>query len=245
MLQQPDPATTCSHADEKHKLIAGPEFTKADLFITATGKKRVEDKKCENLKSGGEQVKGCPILGTVPPGTMVVSELPSDSTGKVIEDAEPGWFALNDEPALSGKEITNPKQERDEAGQPNVNFQFTDSGQSSVPGSDPPDRAAGPGAGDRAGLRRNRGTAVGAVRGGPRQRSQDPAADQLPREPGRDRRPQRRPDLGRFPEHPGSPGPRDLPPDRRPADQPEADQPVAGLGDARRTGAQPGPEGGR
>ena len=116
-------------ADEKHKLIAGPEFTKADLFITATGKKRVEDKKCENLKSGGEQVKGCPILGTVPPGTVVVSELPSDSTGKVIEDAEPGWFALNDEPALSGKEITNPKQERDEAGQPNVNFQFTDSGQ--------------------------------------------------------------------------------------------------------------------
>ena len=60
---------------------------------------------------------------------MVVSELPSDSTGKVIEDAEPGWFALHDEPALSGKEITNPKQERDEAGQPNVNFQFTDSGQ--------------------------------------------------------------------------------------------------------------------
>jgi SecD/SecF fusion protein len=116
-------------ADEKHKLIAGPEFTKADLFITATGKKRVEGKKCENLKSGGEQVKGCPILGTVPPGTVVVSELPSDSTGKVIEDAEPGWFALNDEPALSGKEITNPKQERDEAGQPNVNFQFTDSGQ--------------------------------------------------------------------------------------------------------------------
>ena len=58
-------------------------------------------------------MKGCPILGTVPPGTIVVSELPSDTTGTVIDEAEPGWFALHDDPALSGKEITNPKQERD------------------------------------------------------------------------------------------------------------------------------------
>jgi SecD/SecF fusion protein len=114
--------------DSKHKLIAGPEFTKADLFITATGKKRVENKKCEQHKSGGPTPKGCPILGTVPPGTIVVSELPSDSTGAVIADAEPGWFALHDDPALSGKEITNPKQERDESGAPNVTFNFTDSG---------------------------------------------------------------------------------------------------------------------
>ena len=70
-------------ADDKHKLIAGPEFTKADLFITATGKKRVENKKCEGLESGkAEKKKGCPILGTVPPGTAVVSELPSDSSGR-------------------------------------------------------------------------------------------------------------------------------------------------------------------
>ncbi|HEY7256325.1 MAG TPA: protein translocase subunit SecD [Solirubrobacterales bacterium] len=115
--------------DEKHKLIAGPEFSKADLFITATGKKRVENRKCEKqTKQGGKAEKGCPILGTVPPGTTVVSELPSDETGAVIAEAEPGWFALHDEPALSGKEITNPKQERDESGAPNVVFNFTDSG---------------------------------------------------------------------------------------------------------------------
>jgi SecD/SecF fusion protein len=113
--------------DSKHKLIAGPEFSKADLFITATGKKRVENRKCEQHQDG-QTPKGCPILGTVPPGTTVVSELPSDSTGAVIADAEPGWFALHDDPALSGKEITNPKQERDESGAPNVTFNFTDSG---------------------------------------------------------------------------------------------------------------------
>jgi SecD/SecF fusion protein len=98
--------------DKQHKLIAGPEFTKADLFVTATGKKRSK--------------KG--TVGTVPPGTIVVSELPSDATGSVIEDAEPGWYALHDDPALSGKEITDPKQELDELGQPNVVFNFTDSG---------------------------------------------------------------------------------------------------------------------
>ena len=114
--------------DDKHKLIAGPEFSKADLLITATGKKRVENKKCKELESGKGGEKGCPILATVPPGSVVVSELPSDETGTVIEEAEPGWYALHDEPALSGKEITNPKQETDESGAPNVVFNFTDSG---------------------------------------------------------------------------------------------------------------------
>ena len=114
--------------DEKHKLIAGPEFTKADLFITATGKKRVENKKCREQEPGEKAKKGCPIIATVPPGTTVVSELPSDESGAVITEAEPGWFALHDEPALSGKEITNPKQERGQNGEPNVVFNFTDSG---------------------------------------------------------------------------------------------------------------------
>ncbi len=46
----------------------------------------------------------------------------------MLENAEPGWFALKDDPALSGTEITSPKQETDEAGAPNVTFKFTDSG---------------------------------------------------------------------------------------------------------------------
>jgi SecD/SecF fusion protein len=122
--QTPEPdCTDCSTSrpryylfskDSTHKLIAGPEFAEKDLYISATGERR---------KQKGEVV-------TVPPGTVVVSELPSDASGKVIEDAEPGWYALKDRPALSGTDITDPKQEFDEiTNQPNVTFNFTDDGQ--------------------------------------------------------------------------------------------------------------------
>jgi SecD/SecF fusion protein len=95
-----------------HKLIAGPEFSREDLFISATGKKRSH----------------AGIVKKVPAGTIVVSELPSDANGAVLDEAEPGWFALKDNPALSGKDITNPKQQFDEFNQPNVTFSFTDTG---------------------------------------------------------------------------------------------------------------------
>jgi SecD/SecF fusion protein len=121
--QKPEPGCTeCStqrpryylfSKDSIHKLIAGPEFAKRDLFISATGEKRA---------------KGGTVL-EVPPGTIVVSELPSDPQGNVIEDADPGWYALRDRPALSGTDITDPKQEFDELQQPNVTFGFTDEGQ--------------------------------------------------------------------------------------------------------------------
>src|SRR4051794_4812382 len=99
--------------DKDHKLIDGPEFTKEDLYISPSGRKRPE--------GVGKVLK-------VPQGTIVVSEKPQDAKGQVLENAEPGWFALKDDPALSGTEITSPKQETDEAGAPNVTFKFTDSG---------------------------------------------------------------------------------------------------------------------
>jgi len=99
--------------DAKHTLLAGPEFSKEDLFISATGQKRSR--------------KGTVIK--VPAGTIVVSEQPVDASGKPIEGIEnAGWFALKDNPALSGTDITNPKQEFDELQQPNVTFGFTDKG---------------------------------------------------------------------------------------------------------------------
>jgi SecD/SecF fusion protein len=98
---------------EPHELIDGPEYTREDLYIDPSGKRRP--------KSAGVVVR-------VPQGTIVVSEKPSDSKGQVLENAEPGWFALKDNPALSGTEITRPKQETDEFSQPNVTFGFTDSG---------------------------------------------------------------------------------------------------------------------
>ncbi len=95
------------------QLIAGPEFAKEDLYLKPTGEKRPRK---------GQVIE-------VPVGTIVASEQPVDSGGQVIEDAEPGWYALKDDPALSGTDITDPKQETDEIGQPNVSFNFTDEGQ--------------------------------------------------------------------------------------------------------------------
>jgi len=95
-----------------HKLIDGPEFTREDLYVDPNGKKRPQN--------AGAVVK-------VPQGTIVISEKPSDSSGQVIEDAQPGWYAFKDDPALSGTEITNPKAEQQETGAA-VTFQFSGQG---------------------------------------------------------------------------------------------------------------------
>jgi SecD/SecF fusion protein len=101
--------------DEPHDLIAGPELAKKDLYISATGKKRSKDG----------------IVVEVPPGTIVVSELPTNKSGETIENGEPGWYALKDEPALSGSDITDPEQTYGPNNEPVVSFGFTDKGQSS------------------------------------------------------------------------------------------------------------------
>ncbi len=99
--------------DKSHTLIAGPEFTEKDLFVDPTGKKRRRD---------------AGVIVKVPQGTTIVSEKPQNSNGETLVEAEPGWFAIKDEPALSGTEITRPKQETSEGGRPNVTFGFTDAG---------------------------------------------------------------------------------------------------------------------
>jgi len=99
--------------NEPGEALAGPELAKKDLYVTPTG---------EKLSKKGTVLE-------VPPGTVVVSELPVDEEGQTIEDAEPGWFALKDEPALSGDEITSPEQTYEPTtNQPVVSFKFTDSG---------------------------------------------------------------------------------------------------------------------
>ncbi len=98
--------------EEPHKLLAGPELKRKDLYISPTGEKRPKDG----------------IVVEVPAGTILVSELPSDSSGRVDETAQPGWFAIKDNPALSGTDITEPKQGEGQFGEPNVTFGFTGSG---------------------------------------------------------------------------------------------------------------------
>ncbi len=95
-----------------HKLIAGPEFTKKGLYVSSTGRKRPHNG----------------IVVKVPVGTVLVSELPTERSGKTDETAQPGWYALVDKPALSGTDITEPKQNYDQSNQPNVTFGFTEKG---------------------------------------------------------------------------------------------------------------------
>src|SRR3954468_61013 len=97
---------------EPHDLIAGPELTKKDLYISPTGEKRP--------KNG--------IVVEVPAGSVVVSEYPSNEEGQLDETADPGWFALKDKPALSGNDITNPEQGYGPTNnEPIVTFKFTGS----------------------------------------------------------------------------------------------------------------------
>ncbi|HWO15825.1 MAG TPA: protein translocase subunit SecD [Solirubrobacterales bacterium] len=95
-----------------HELIAGPEPTRNALFVSPTGRRRSREG----------------IVLTVPVGTIVVSEQPTDQAGEVDDTAEPGWYALRDDPALSGTDITDPKQNFDQFNQPTVDFGFTDDG---------------------------------------------------------------------------------------------------------------------
>jgi SecD/SecF fusion protein len=97
--------------DGKHELISGPETSKKDLYISATGRK---------IAHKGQVVE-------VPVGTVVVKEYPQRE-GAIIEGSEPGWYALIDDPALTGTEITNPEEKSGEFGEPIVVFEFTDSG---------------------------------------------------------------------------------------------------------------------
>jgi SecD/SecF fusion protein len=100
--------------NKAHDLVAGPETNKKDLFVSPTGQKRP--------KNG--------IVVEVPKGTLVVSEQPSDSQGNTVtaDKADPGWYAIKDDPALAGTELRNPEQNYDPNQQPNVSFDLTDKG---------------------------------------------------------------------------------------------------------------------
>lgn len=110
-----------------HELISGPVTAKEDLYFNDQGRP---------IPHEG-------IVKKVPQGTIVVRELPTDSSGKTIQTnsdglwenssgelVDPaGYFVLKDNAALSGSEIKDPQQNMDQFNQPNVTFEFTGSGQ--------------------------------------------------------------------------------------------------------------------
>ena len=133
--------------------------------------------------------------------------------------APPGYFVLKDRPEVEGDQITDPKQETDQGGQPNVTFGFTDEGREAFAEVTEADRAAWSGERRRrrpAPLRQAVALSSPSTSRRPRQRDRLAADHRLLREPGRDRRPHRRPDQRLIHHHRGA-GSRQVPPDRRAA----------------------------
>jgi SecD/SecF fusion protein len=70
----------------------------------------------------------------VNPGTVIVQARPleNEKTGKVTNQSPNSWYVMNDDPVLTGSNVTNPQQSFDEGaggtGAPNVTFGFTSNG---------------------------------------------------------------------------------------------------------------------
>ncbi|MDX6637757.1 MAG: SecD/SecF fusion protein, partial [Solirubrobacterales bacterium] len=72
------------------------------------------------------------VLITVPQGTVVLSEAATDNPNTPADESQTGaphYYVMRDRPALTGSEITNPKQNFDPTtNQPLVSFDFTSQG---------------------------------------------------------------------------------------------------------------------
>ncbi len=102
---------------KNQKVLRGPEETEQNLY--SDGYKPPPGSK--------------PKVVRVNPGTVLVQARQVESaSGKVTQPSPNSWYVLNDEPVLSGADITNPQQGFDEGaggnGQPNVTFGFDSHG---------------------------------------------------------------------------------------------------------------------
>ncbi len=159
--------------------------------------------------------------------------------GKVTNRSPNSWYVLNDDPVLTGTDINNPQQGFDEAtGQPERHLRLHLARQGRLRTGHQGNRPPRPGS-PAPGVSKEAGDA--ALRGRARRPADHGAVDRLHQVPGRDRRLHRLADLRRLHDH-LRPEPRQRAAVRRAADQAGADLPLAGLGDARQTGAQPGPD---
>jgi SecD/SecF fusion protein len=99
-----------------HQRCAGPEEARADLFA---------EKLPATCRTGTQVLK-------INPGTVIVRGEKPDINQKVPKNFNRGWFVVNDNPALTGTDITDPKQEFDQGpggnGAPIVTMNFTDHG---------------------------------------------------------------------------------------------------------------------
>ncbi|WP_205698135.1 protein translocase subunit SecD [Conexibacter sp. SYSU D00693] len=130
--------------DKAKKVMCGPLETEADLREACR-----EDRK--RITSVREVKRGTIVVQSEAPE----GDSPEEKAARVT--AEDAYYVLRDDPALSGTDIKNPEQQFDNgpggSGQPNVTFEFSDSGakkwqtvtreiaqrgqEQSLPGTDP------------------------------------------------------------------------------------------------------------
>jgi SecD/SecF fusion protein len=100
----------------RHQRCAGPEESRSDLFA---------ERLPASCRTATQVLK-------VNPGTVIVRGEKPDTNQKVPKNFNRGWFVVNDNPALTGTDITDPKQEFDQGpggnGAPIVTMNFTDHG---------------------------------------------------------------------------------------------------------------------
>jgi SecD/SecF fusion protein len=94
-----------------HDLLAGPVSSRAGLRESASKRSRHRG-----------------IVLRVPVGTVIAFERPVSQSGLVEQSARPGWFALEDHPALTTADIVDPQAEFDTFHAPAVTFGFTPRG---------------------------------------------------------------------------------------------------------------------
>jgi SecD/SecF fusion protein len=121
-LENGQPASSCQEllSDYTNKLSkAGPKPAPRPVVKNTQCRAQLQQ-----LGSAGPP-QGSQIL-KVPKGVVVIGA--QATTGAKPDTPPPGYFVLEDDSALSGTDIKNPKQQTDQSGAPNVTFSFTNFG---------------------------------------------------------------------------------------------------------------------
>ena len=188
--------------DTKHeKVLRGPEESEHSFY-----------------EAGYTPPAGAVVTAVhVNPGTVLVQARPRENAaGKVINASPNSWYVLNDDPALTGSDLTNPQPAFEEGGKPDVTFGFTAHGKTAF--EQVTKETAHRGMGNPA-PRRQQGRGRAALRDRARQPDHHRAVDRLHEVPGRDRRFHRLADSRRIHDQLG-PEPRERATVRSAADQP-------------------------
>ena len=218
---------------------AGPRFYAFDKVSKKPFNNGLPDESREaSLEGLSDAEKARAEVLEVKPGVLVLR----DEKGSAKAPPPDRFWIVRDYPGLSGTDIKNPEQNFDQraGNEPIVTFDFSDKGQKAF--QKITSEVAQRGADNANPLNPDPAAELTPLRDRARQRARLDPVHQLPREPRRHRRLDRRADLRRLHDHERA-GPGEGAQDRRPAAEARPDLALAGLGHAGQAGAQPGPQG--